>query len=46
MGSCPSCGGKLKINKNTTVDSLKICEHCNSEIESMDLAGFLKTVLT
>lgn len=43
---CPFCGGKLKINKNTTMDSLKICEHCNSEIESMDLADFLKTALT
>ncbi len=40
---CPFCGGKLKINKNTTLDSLKLCEHCNSEITSMDLADFLKT---
>ena len=43
---CPFCGGKLKVNNSTTVDSLKICEHCNSEIESMDLADFLKTALT
>lgn len=43
---CPFCGGKLKINKNTTLDSLKTCEHCSSEITSMDLADFLKTVLT
>ena len=45
-GPCPFCGGKLKVNKNSTLDSLKICEHCGSEIESMDLADFLKTALT
>ena len=43
---CPFCGGKLKINKNTTLDLLKTCEHCNSQIETVDLADFLKTVLT
>ena len=42
---CPHCGGKLKISSQTTVNSLKICEHCASEIEAMDLADFLKTVL-
>jgi uncharacterized protein (DUF983 family) len=42
---CPHCGGKLKINESTTVNSLRTCEHCGSEIESMDLADFLKTVL-
>src|SRR3990172_5978012 len=35
---CPHCGGKLKINEKTTVSSLRTCEHCGSEIESMDLA--------
>ena len=43
---CPHCGGKLKISDKTTVNSLKVCEHCGSEIESMDLAEFLKTVLS
>jgi hypothetical protein len=43
---CPHCGGKLRVSKNTTLDSLKICEHCSCEIESMDLADFLKTTLT
>ena len=42
---CPFCGGNLKINKDTTLDSLKICEHCHSEITSMDLADFLNAVL-
>lgn len=42
---CPHCGGKLKINDKTTVNSLRTCEHCGSEIEAMDLADFLKTVL-
>ena len=43
---CPHCGGKLKIESKTTLNSLKTCEHCGSEIESMDLAEFLKTVLS
>jgi hypothetical protein len=43
---CPFCGGKLKVNQNSTLDSLKKCEHCNSDIATMDLADFLKTVLT
>jgi uncharacterized protein (DUF983 family) len=43
---CPHCGGKLKINENTTMNSLRTCEHCGSDIESMDLADFLKTVMT
>jgi DNA-directed RNA polymerase subunit RPC12/RpoP len=43
---CPHCGGKLKIAKDTRIDSLKICEYCGSEIEAMDLADFLKTALS
>jgi transcription elongation factor Elf1 len=43
---CPHCGGKLKISDKTTLNSLRICEHCGSEIEAIDLADFLKTVLS
>jgi transcription elongation factor Elf1 len=43
---CPHCGGKLKIGKDTKPDSLRTCEHCGSEIETMDLTDFLKTVLS
>ncbi len=43
---CPHCGGKLKISDKTTLNSLKVCEHCNSEIEAMDLAEFLKSILS
>jgi hypothetical protein len=43
---CPFCGGKLKVNRDTTLDTLKRCEHCGSEITAMDLADFLKTALT
>jgi hypothetical protein len=43
---CPHCGGKLKISNQTTLNSLRKCEHCDSEIESMDLADFLKTVIS
>jgi|WetSurMetagenome_2_1015567.scaffolds.fasta_scaffold202449_1 hypothetical protein len=42
---CPFCGGKLKINENTTLNSLMKCEHCNSDIKAMDLEDFLKAVL-
>jgi len=43
---CPNCGGKLKVGKGTSVESLKLCEHCGSEIETLDLADFLKTALS
>jgi len=43
---CPHCGGKLKIDKTASIDKLKVCEHCGSEIETMDLADFLKTALS
>jgi len=43
---CPNCGGKLKVSKGTSVESLKVCEHCGSEIEALDLADFLKTALS
>lgn len=43
---CPHCGGKLKIDKNASMDKLRVCEYCGSEIETMDLADFLKTALS
>ena len=43
---CPHCGGRLKIGKDTAATNLRVCEHCGSEIETMDLADFLKTVLS
>jgi DNA-directed RNA polymerase subunit RPC12/RpoP len=43
---CPHCGGKLKIDKSVSMDKLRVCEHCGSEIETMDLADFLKTALS
>lgn len=43
---CPHCGGKLKVGKDSHLENLKICEHCGSEIKTMDLADFLRTVLS
>ena len=43
---CPHCNGTLKVNDKTSLKSLKICAHCGSEIETVDLADFLKTALT
>lgn len=43
---CPHCGGTLKIGKETSTESLRVCQHCGSEIKSMDIADFLKTALS
>lgn len=43
---CPHCGGNLKIGKSTNLESLRKCDYCGSEIEIMDLADFLRTVLS
>lgn len=43
---CPHCGGKLKIDKDVRIDKLRVCDHCSSEIETMDLADFLRTALS
>jgi len=43
---CPHCGAKLKVGKETTIASLRTCEHCSSEIETMDMVDFLKTALS
>jgi hypothetical protein len=43
---CPHCGGKLKVGKETSLDFLKVCEHCGSEIAAMDLADFLRSALS
>ena len=43
---CPHCSGKLKIGKDTSVESLKVCEYCGSTIKAMDLADFLRTALS
>lgn len=43
---CPNCGGKLKLSKDSTIDKLRTCEHCGTEIQAMDLADFLKTALS
>jgi hypothetical protein len=43
---CPNCGGKLKIGKDTKPSSLRTCEHCQSEMSTMDISDFLKTALS
>lgn len=43
---CPHCNGPLKIGKDVSVELVKVCEHCGSEIETMNLVDFLKTVLS
>ena len=43
---CPHCGGNLRIGKDTSSESLKICEHCGSEIKTIDLLDFLRTALS
>ncbi len=43
---CPHCNGTLKVNDKTSLKSLKTCEHCGSELETVDLADFLRTALS
>jgi len=43
---CPHCGGKLRVDRDVDITKLKVCEYCGSEIESMDLADFLKNALS
>lgn len=43
---CPHCGGKLKIGKETKASSLRTCDHCGSEMATMDVADFLRTALS
>ena len=43
---CPNCGGTLKIKNDASVESIKVCDHCDSTIETMDLTDFLKTSLS
>jgi DNA-directed RNA polymerase subunit RPC12/RpoP len=43
---CPHCNAPLKISKDTNVESLRVCEHCGSEIEAVDVADFLRTALS
>lgn len=43
---CPHCGGNLKVDKGTNVEHLKVCEHCGSVIDAMDLADFIRTALS
>jgi len=43
---CPHCGGKLKVGKDTNIESLKHCEHCGAEIETVDLVDFLRTAMS
>ena len=42
---CPHCGGKLKLGKDSSVESLRICEHYGSEVETMDLVDLLEKAL-
>jgi rubrerythrin len=43
---CPHCNGNLKIGKETTIDSLRVCPYCGSDIRAMELADFLRTALS
>lgn len=43
---CPHCGGKLRIGKETSIDNLRVCEYCGSEIQAIELVEFLKDILS
>ncbi len=44
--SCPKCGGKLKVDKNASLEQLRTCVHCGNEIQSMEISAFLRTALS
>lgn len=43
---CPSCGGNLKINKDSTSDSLSKCAYCGKDVQTVSLTEFLKSMLS
>jgi len=43
---CPRCGGNLNIGEKTNIAALSHCEHCGSIIKAVDLADFLKALLS
>lgn len=43
---CPHCGAHIKIDKDTTAESLQACNHCGSRIEPVNLMVFLQSVLS
>jgi len=43
---CPNCGGDLKVNRDSTSDSLRECVHCGKEVQTVGLTEFLKSLLS
>jgi len=43
---CLHYGGKLKIDKDARMDKLRVYDHCGSEIETMNLADFLRRLIS
>lgn len=46
MYRCPHCNAPLKIDEKTKIRSLKICEHCETPFEAIDIAGILNRALS
>lgn len=43
---CPHCGAPLKVNKESNVESISTCNHCNTRIKTIDVVDFLKAALS
>ncbi|MEJ2242181.1 MAG: hypothetical protein P8Y18_08575, partial [Candidatus Bathyarchaeota archaeon] len=43
---CPHCGAPLKVSNDSNIESIRICQHCNTEIKLFDIADFLRTALS
>lgn len=43
---CSHCGAPLTINAETDIENIKLCSHCGSRIEAIDLARFIKSYLS
>jgi len=43
---CSYCGAPLQIDGETKVEAIKVCSHCGSRIEAIDLARFIESYLS
>lgn len=43
---CPHCGAPLKVNNESSAESITICNHCKTKIEKIDVVDFLREALS
>jgi hypothetical protein len=43
---CPHCNAPLKVNNESNIESITVCSHCNTKIETIDVVDFLKAAVS